>query len=150
MTKFLTVSGLIYTLLFTMMEWVLSEYTGYSTFKTYNCFAVAGFISTQCLLVFLAQGMLFSLIAAIYMKPESAKIDGFRFGLITGLTVVLMALFNMLFQINNHMYEFFSSELIYIVMLMLAAYMLLGSVVGFLFSMILSKELDQKAFAYHA
>ncbi len=145
MKKYLIFSTLSFIMISFFIELMMSSHIGFTVFAGFNWFLNPNLFSVSNVLIWTIQGLALSFAAYLYVQPKSALIDGFRFGLITGLLFIMVILFNMLIHVNHSIYPFFSEALLPLVTLQLLGFALNGWLFGLMFEIFSPKQLSQKS-----
>lgn len=135
MKKYLFFSTLSYTLVFLTIELIMSTKPGFTTFAGFNWLINQELINSSHLISCLLQGLTLSFAAFLYMNPEDKISGGFRFGLITGLLFAILVLFNMMWQVDSNIYQFFADSLLPLTTLYISGYALSGWLFGLMFEL---------------
>ena len=135
MNKYLVFSTLSFTLVFFLIELIMSGHSGFSTFAGFNWLINLNILSLSHLSVWLLQGLVLSMAAFIYLKPNEGMAGGFQFGMITGLLFTLLVLFNMMWQIDAIDYGFFSESLLTLTGLYVLGFTISGWLFGLMFEL---------------
>ncbi|MEZ5471100.1 MAG: hypothetical protein R3E90_04915 [Marinicella sp.] len=135
MKKYLLFSVLSFTLVFLLIELIMSNKPGFVTYAGFNWFINPDLISWDHVLTCLIQGLALSFAAFLYMNPEDKLSGGFRFGLITGLLFSIIVLFNMMWQVESNMYPFFAEGLLSLTGLYVLGFALSGWLFGLMFEL---------------
>ena len=67
-------------------------------------------------------------------------VDGFRFGLISGLLFIIVILFHMLINVDHSIYPFYANSLLPLVTLQLLGFALNGWIFGLMFEVFSPKQ----------
>ncbi len=135
MKKYHLFATLSFAFISFLIEMMMSAQAGFNTFAGFNWFLSKDLLSTNQILIWLGQGIALSFAAFLYINKKNALLDGFRFGLITGLLFILLALFNLMFQLDNSHYAFLASSLLPLSLLQLIGFCINGWIFGLLFEM---------------
>ncbi len=133
MKKYAIYSTLSFTFVFFLIELIMSNNAGFSTYAGFNWLIPLELLTWSHLLTWMIQGSALSFAAFLYIKPKESLSDGFRFGLITGLLFSIMVLFNMMGQVDHIANTFFADSLLPLTGLYLLAFMLSGWLFGLMF-----------------
>ena len=94
-----------------MIELMMSTHPGFVTLTGFHWFLTPDLWQTTHVLSWLAQGLVLSFVAYLFIDSQRVIAEGLRFGLITGIVFVLLVLFNMMFQLDHTHYAFFQDSL---------------------------------------
>lgn len=133
MKKYFVFSTLSFTWVFFLIELIMSTDVGFTTFANFNWFISPSLLYWTNIVTWLVQGLALSFAAYLYMTPEDKLAGGFRFGLITGLLFSLLALFNMMWQIDHNSYGFFAESLLPLTGLYVLGFAISGWFFGLMF-----------------
>lgn len=135
MKKYLTFSVLSFIFVFLLIELIMSSKPGFTTYAGFNWFINPELISWNQVITWLIQGLALSFAAFLYMNPEDKLSGGFRFGLITGLLFSIIVLFNMMWQLESTMYQFFADGLLPLTGLYVLGFALSGWLFGLMYEL---------------
>ena len=140
MKKYLIFSTLSFTLISFLIELMMSSNPGFSTFKGFNWLLSSSLFSSINIITWGIEGLAISFAAYLYIQAKSALVDGFRFGLITGLLFIMLLLFNMMIQVDHSIYPFLAESLLPLVALQLLGFVLSGWLFGLMFEVFSPKS----------
>ncbi len=142
MKKYLIFSTLSFILVSFLIDLMMSSNPGFSTFAGFNWLLSSSLFSINNTITWSIEGLAISFAAYLYIQPRTGLVDGFRFGLITGLLFILLLLFNMMIHVNHSIYPFFSESLLPLVTLQLLGFALNGWLFGLMFELYSPKALN--------
>lgn len=135
MKKYLLFSVLSFTLVFLLIELIMSTKPGFITYAGFNWFINPEILTLNHVFMWLIQGLALSVAAFLYMSPEDKLSGGFRFGLITGLLFSIIVLFNMMWQLEPNLYLFFAEGLLPLTALYVMGFAISGWLFGLMFEL---------------
>lgn len=135
MKKYLLFSTLSFTVIFLLIEMIMSNKPGFVTYAGFSYLINPELISPLHLLNILLQGFALSFAAFLYMNPQDKLSGGFRFGLMTGLLFAIIVLFNMMWQLESGMYPFFAEALLPLTSLYVMGFAISGWLFGLMFEL---------------
>jgi hypothetical protein len=124
-----------FTLVFLLIELIMSTKPGFITYAGFNWFINPEIIALDHIFTWLIQGLALSFSAFLYMNPKDKLSGGFRFGLITGLLFSIIVLFNMMWQLEPNIYTFFAESLLPLTGLYVTGFALSGWLFGLMFEL---------------
>ena len=148
MKKYLFYSSLSFLLITLTVDIIHSTNSGYKTFESFNWMTSHYEFSALNVILGLIQGLVLSTVAAVYIKAKTALTDGFRFGMMAGLAIVLVELFIMLIHVNDGMYAFFTDSLLSFVVIQVIGYSVIGYLFGLLFEICLEHEINELPYSF--
>lgn len=135
MKKYLFFSTLSFSMVFILIELIMSTKPGFITYAGFSWFINPEIISATHVVSCLIHGLALSFAAYLYMNPTDKISGGFRFGLITGLLFSIIVLFNMMWQIEPQIYRFFAGSLLPLTGLYVLGFTLTGWLFGLMFEL---------------
>ncbi len=140
MKNYLIFSTLSFILISLLIELSMSSQIGFAIFTKFNWLLSPNLFSVHHMLTWIIHGLVLSSVAYLYIQVKTALVDGFRFGLITGLLFIMVALLNMLINVDHSIYPFYADSLLPLVTLQLLGFALNGWIFGLMFEVFSPKQ----------
>ncbi len=128
-------AALSFTVISSLTEQLISQLNGSAVFFQYNWFLYTDLNYMSQILIWWTEGLAISFLAYFYMATNTARTDGLRFGIIFGMLVILLVLFNMMLHLEQNLYPFFADSLLLLTAVQTFGFMASGWVFGLLYNM---------------
>lgn len=148
MKKYLIFSTLSYVMISLLVNFSSANDHGFMTFAAFSWYISPELLTLKSMMTCVVLGAVLSVCAYFYIQPKTALVDGFRFGLISGLVIMMVVLFNMMIHVEHDLYAFFAESLLSLVSIQLLGFVLMGWLFGLIFKISTKHTVKQVPFSY--